>query len=120
MSPISVQESWMSLTKDPVQLPFANLTALPIHVSRGKVVGYDKLLNAPDVLSLHSFGTPQDFNLPEDKLQVLSLFTAQDFLQLSTLQQNEVIDLLDQFLDILAKDSTDYCQNRRLNPPTRF
>ncbi|KAJ9076068.1 hypothetical protein DSO57_1029718 [Entomophthora muscae] len=73
-----------------------------------EVVGYGKLLNAPDVLFLHPFGTFQDFNLPEDEPQVISLFTAQDFLQLSPLQQKEVLDLLDQFSDIFAKDSTDY------------
>ncbi|KAJ9084282.1 hypothetical protein DSO57_1026156 [Entomophthora muscae] len=38
----------------------------------------------------------------------LSLFTAQDFLKLSLVQQKEVLDLLDQFSDIFAKDSTDY------------
>ncbi|KAJ9072111.1 hypothetical protein DSO57_1030502 [Entomophthora muscae] len=73
-----------------------------------EVVGYCKLLNAPDVLSLHPFGTIQDFNLPKDESQVLSLFTNQDFLQLSLVQQKEVLDLLDQFLDIFAKNSTDY------------
>ncbi|KAJ9075309.1 hypothetical protein DSO57_1037315 [Entomophthora muscae] len=50
----------------------------------------------------------QDFSLPEDKPQVLSLFTAQDFQQLSLVQQKEVLDLLDQFSDIFAKFSTDY------------
>ncbi|KAJ9071815.1 hypothetical protein DSO57_1033320 [Entomophthora muscae] len=115
--------------KDPVQLLVVNLTALPIHASRGQVVGYGRLLNAPDVLSLHPFGTFQDFNLTEDEPQVLSLhpfgmfqdfnltedepqvlslFTAQDFPQLSLVQQKEVLDLLDQFLDIFAKNSTDY------------
>ncbi|KAJ9090319.1 hypothetical protein DSO57_1003846 [Entomophthora muscae] len=79
-----------------------------MNVSRGQVVGYDKLLNAPGVLSIHPFGTSQDFNLPENKPQVLSLFTAQDFLQLSPVQQKEVLDLLDKFSDIFAKDSTDY------------
>ncbi|KAJ9062975.1 hypothetical protein DSO57_1004920 [Entomophthora muscae] len=90
--------------KDPVQLLVANLTSLPIHVSRGQVVGYGRLLNAPDILSLHPFGMFQDFNLPEDEPQVLSLFTAQDFLHLSPVKQKEVLDLLDQFLDIFAKD----------------
>ena len=94
--------------KDPVQLLVANLTALPINISRGQVVGYGKLLNAPDVLSLHPFDTFKDFNLPEDKPQVLSLFTTQDFPQLSPVQQKEVLDLLDQFSGIFAKDSTDY------------
>ncbi|KAJ9060933.1 Ankyrin repeat and SOCS box protein 3 [Entomophthora muscae] len=94
--------------KAPVKLLVANLTDLPIHVSRDQVFGYGKLLNAPDVLSLHPFGTFQDFNLPEDELQLLSLFTAQDFPQLSLVQQKEVLDLLDQFLDIFAKDNTDY------------
>ncbi|KAJ9073934.1 hypothetical protein DSO57_1011386 [Entomophthora muscae] len=69
--------------KDPVQLLVANFTALPIHVSRGQFVGYGRLLNAPDVPSQHPFGTFQGFNLPEDEPQVLFLFTAQDFLQLS-------------------------------------
>lgn len=94
--------------KDPVQMLVANLTALPLYVSRGQVVGYGKLLNAPDVLSLHPFGTFQDFNLPEEEPQVLSLFTAQDFPQLSPVQKKEVLDLLDQFSDIFAKDSNDY------------
>ncbi|KAJ9084864.1 hypothetical protein DSO57_1019642 [Entomophthora muscae] len=62
--------------KDPVQLLVANLTAIPMTVSRGQVVGYGKLLGAPDVLSLHPFDTFQDFNLPEDELQIISVFTA--------------------------------------------
>ncbi|KAJ9090468.1 hypothetical protein DSO57_1002361 [Entomophthora muscae] len=49
--------------KYPVQLLVANLTSLPMTVSRGQVIGYGKLLSAPDVLSLHPFGTFQDFNL---------------------------------------------------------
>ncbi|KAJ9071014.1 hypothetical protein DSO57_1001784 [Entomophthora muscae] len=50
----------------------------------------------------------QDFILPEDKPQVLSLFTTQDFLQLFLVQQKKVPDLLDQFSDIYAKDSIYY------------
>ncbi|KAJ9075482.1 hypothetical protein DSO57_1035723 [Entomophthora muscae] len=55
--------------KDPVQFLVANLTALPIHISRGQVIGYVKLLNAPDVISLHPFDMFHDFNLPEDEPQ---------------------------------------------------
>ncbi|KAJ9088499.1 hypothetical protein DSO57_1022498 [Entomophthora muscae] len=86
----------------------ANLTALPIDVSRWQVESYGRLLNDTDVLSIHPFGMFQDFNLTEDEPQVLCLFTAQDFLQLSLVQQKEALDLLNQFLDIFAKNSTDY------------
>ncbi|KAJ9083590.1 hypothetical protein DSO57_1033170 [Entomophthora muscae] len=77
-------------------------------MSRGQFIGYGKLLNAPNVLSLHPFGMFQDFNLPEDEPQVISLFTAQDFPQISPIQKKEVLDFLNQFSDIFAKDSTDY------------
>ncbi|KAJ9053206.1 hypothetical protein DSO57_1026511 [Entomophthora muscae] len=99
---------WDISHKDTVQMLVANLTALPINVSRGQAVDYDKLLNAPDVLSLHPFGTFQDFNLPEDEPQILYLFTVQDFLQLSPVQHKEVLNLIVQFSDIFAKDSNNY------------
>lgn len=81
--------------KNSVQFLLANLTALTITLSRSQVVGYGNLLNASDVLSLHSFCTFQDFILPESEPEVLSLFTAQDFPQLYPVQLKEVLNLLD-------------------------
>ncbi|KAJ9050283.1 hypothetical protein DSO57_1015882 [Entomophthora muscae] len=43
-----------------------------------------------------------------DRNPTLYLFTMQDFLQLSLVHHKEVLDLLDQFSAIFAKDSTDY------------
>ncbi|KAJ9077440.1 hypothetical protein DSO57_1016746 [Entomophthora muscae] len=79
-----------------------------MQATRGQVVGHGRVLGAEQVSSLYPFRTFSDFNLPEDDLQVLSLFTAADFPQLSPFQQKDVLDLLDQFSDIFASGPTDY------------
>ena len=72
--------------KKSVQLLLANMTSQPMTISWGQIVGYGRLLNSSDVSSLHPFGTFSDFNLPEEEPPFLSLFTAEDFPQLSPVQ----------------------------------
>ena len=84
-----------SAYKESIQLLLVKLNPHPITISRGQVVEHGHLLNAPDALSLHPFGTFIDFNLSKDKPQVLSLFSTKNFPRLSPVQLKEVLDLLD-------------------------
>ncbi|KAJ9060263.1 hypothetical protein DSO57_1032742 [Entomophthora muscae] len=79
-----------------------------MQVSWGQVVGHGCILGAEQVVSLYPFGTFNDFNLPEDNPQVLSLFIAANFSQLSLIQQKDVLELLDQFINIFASGPMDY------------
>ncbi|KAJ9058986.1 hypothetical protein DSO57_1007066 [Entomophthora muscae] len=79
-----------------------------MQVTQGQVIGHVCILGAEQVASLYPFGTFSDLNLPEGDPQVLSLFTAADFPQLSPIQQKDVLDLLNQFSNIFASVPTDY------------
>ncbi|KAJ9067597.1 hypothetical protein DSO57_1037459 [Entomophthora muscae] len=79
-----------------------------MQVSRGQVDGHGCILGADQVASLYSFGAFSNFNLPEEDPQVLYLFTAADFLQLSPIQKKDVLELLDQFNNIFASGPNDY------------
>ncbi|KAJ9070526.1 hypothetical protein DSO57_1007150 [Entomophthora muscae] len=61
-----------------------------MQVTQGQVVGHGRILGEEQVASLYPFRTFSDFNLPEDNPQVLSLFTAADFPQLSPVQKKDV------------------------------
>ena len=71
------------------------------------MVGHDQLLSAAQVQSLYYFGTFSDFSLPKEKPQVLSLFSAADFPQISPVQQ-DVLAFSDQFKDIFAQGPNNY------------
>ena len=71
-------------------------------------MGHGRLLEALSVLSLHFFGTFADLALPEEEPQVLAMFSTQDFSQLTPVQRDEVLKLLDHFSDIFATSSNDY------------
>ncbi|KAJ9059454.1 hypothetical protein DSO57_1002031 [Entomophthora muscae] len=111
---LSYKEPWLcpgtldQFHKEPVQLLLANLDALFMQVSRGQVVGHGRILGAEQVASLYLFGKFSDFKLPDENPQVLSLFTATDFLQLSSIRKKDVLELLDQFNSIFASGPNNY------------
>ena len=79
---------------------------MPIH--KGQILGYGRLLNTADVLSLTPFGSMEDFGLPSPTPEILAMFAASDFPNLTSTQHSDVLDLLDQYKDIFATGPADF------------
>ena len=94
--------------KGTIHLLLANLTAEQMTISKGQLLGYGKILDSSDILSIHPFGGFDDFGLPPEPPEVLALFSATDFPGLTSDQQKDALALLDSYADIFASGPHDF------------
>lgn len=78
------------------------MTAVSMMVHKGQILGYGKILNALDGLSLHLFGRFDEFILPSDHTVINSLFLDAESAHLLADYKNQDLDLLDNFTYIFT------------------
>lgn len=73
----------------------ANLTAVPMKIQKGQLIGYVKFLKASDFSPLHLFGGFDELNLLSDSPVINALFSNADFAYLPAAQKDQALVLID-------------------------